>query len=88
MMCPKLQVARNKVSGVSGTSGKLTYRPTTGSICLDEVVESFDLFKLDQNQKLQMREEYLKLELDPAIVRQVRLYVQEISMRYHAANPL
>ena len=81
-------VARNKVAGIrmSANAGA-AYIPSAGQICLDELVESFDLFKVTKEEKRLMREEYHSVELGPEIVNQIRLYVKGIAMLYDASNP-
>jgi hypothetical protein len=63
------------------------YLPTSGRICLDELVESFDLVRVTKEEKRLMREEYHNVEIGSDIINQIRLYVKEVSLRYDASNP-
>mmetsp|Transcript_14767 Transcript_14767/g.26491 ORF Transcript_14767/g.26491 Transcript_14767/m.26491 type:complete len:1228 (+) Transcript_14767:159-3842(+) len=80
-------VAKNKVAGLAEKIENISYKSSPDGICLDEVVECFNLYKIDESEKAKMREEYLTLQLDPKVVNQVRLYVRGISVLYDSNNP-
>ncbi|KAG7363278.1 adenylate/guanylate cyclase with integral membrane sensor [Nitzschia inconspicua] len=80
-------VAKNMAAGISSSRGcEAPYQPQ-GSICLDEVVESFNFIKVTREEKQIMREKYLSVELSEDVVNQVRLYVQKIAALYNGSNP-
>jgi Adenylate and Guanylate cyclase catalytic domain len=79
-------VAKNRVLKTM-TNRSVSYNPPAGTICRDELVESFDLFKIDQQSKMKIWEEYVNVELSPIISNQIRLYVEEIAARYDSTNP-
>ncbi|KAL3925957.1 MAG: hypothetical protein SGILL_000058 [Bacillariaceae sp.] len=81
-------VARNKVTGVRlAREAGTPYLPRAGKICMDELVESFDLVRVTKEEKQLMRDEYHKVELGADVVTQVRQYVKEVSLRYDPNNP-
>ncbi len=81
------QVAKNKAARGGTPRGPIAYRHNPGTICLDELVESFSLAKENTSQVTMAMEQYRSIELDPAVAHELRQYVAEISSRYHENNP-
>lgn len=87
-----LQVAKNRSSGVDRSRGPVVrYIPSPGSICLDEIVESFTLSKTSDLSSLGGAPSSIdftqSVKLDPAVEIQLRQYVIAIALRYHPTNP-
>lgn len=80
------QVAKNKAVRGGNPRG-IAHRHNPGTICLDELVESFTLSQGQNQQVAIAMEQYRSVELDPAVAQQLRQYVAEISSRYHESNP-
>jgi hypothetical protein len=82
------QVAKNRALGVADNNSSFRSNAPTGTICLDELVESFDLPKESSNVAvLDSLDSYRSVELDPLVMKQLHDYVSDIASRYHPSNP-
>lgn len=62
----------------------MPYKADPSKICLDELVESFDL--VEENTAVPV-DDYRSIELDSTVTNQLQKYVEAIACRYNSANP-
>ena len=78
-------MAKNKGTGnVSNGRYEASFNNDPGTICLDELVESFDLVK--ENSTQYSLDQCRGIDLDPAVSKQLMEYVAGIAARYNATN--
>lgn len=78
-------MAKNTATrNVSARTTEVTWINEPGAICLDELVESFDLIQEDSHRDSLDR--YRGVDLDPVVSKQLLQYVADIAGKYHAKN--
>ena len=81
-------VAKNNAAGILARRGSsIPFRVDPNKICLDELVESFDLVQDDNESPHAVPVDYRNIELDSVVTQQLQKYVEVIASRYLSSNP-